>query len=255
MLVACLGQACSVLRRRQALTWSLTLEVPAETPNLPGVLTETRKTIERRLDNAGVPGFDVQTDTSASNRIVIHLPSVQDPERVKRLVSTQGRLELLYVFSPPNPAVVQTFASTAEALETVKTLPPDGWKVLPYVERFDSQNSARFVIVKLPPVVDGREISKASAVLDHSQDYYIAFTLNRSGAEKLGSWTATHINDYLAVAYNDEIRSIAFIKSQIFDNGQITGRFTKSAAEELAQILKSGPLPVPVKLVAETTNK
>ena len=50
---------------------------------------------------------------------------------------------------------------------------------------------------------------------------------------------------------NDEVKSIAYIKGQIFDQGQITGNFTKQSAEDIAQVLNSGALPVPVKIVEE----
>jgi preprotein translocase subunit SecD len=50
------------------------------------------------------------------------------------------------------------------------------------------------------------------------------------------------------------VKSTAFIKSQIFDTGQITGRFSKEAAEDLAKILMSGPLPAAVKIVEERQN-
>jgi preprotein translocase subunit SecD len=50
------------------------------------------------------------------------------------------------------------------------------------------------------------------------------------------------------------VKSIAFIKGQIFDTGMISGHFTKQAAEDLAQILMSGPLPAAVKIVEEGDN-
>jgi hypothetical protein len=54
-------------------------------------------------------------------------------------------------------------------------------------------------------------------------------------------------------SYN-EVKSIAYIKSQITDTGQITGRFTKESAEDLSLMLSSGPLPAPVKIVEEGSN-
>ena len=58
-------------------------------------------------------------------------------------------------------------------------------------------------------------------------DYQISFALKPAGAEKFGAWTGANINQYMGVVLNDEVKSIAFIKSQIFDQGQIGGRFTK----------------------------
>jgi preprotein translocase subunit SecD len=56
------------------------------------------------------------------------------------------------------------------------------------------------------------------------------------------------------VLLNNEVKSIAFIKSQIFDTGMINGNFTKQAAEDLAYVLTSGPLPAPVKIIEEGNN-
>jgi preprotein translocase subunit SecD len=56
------------------------------------------------------------------------------------------------------------------------------------------------------------------------------------------------------VVLNDEVKSIAFIKSQIYDQGEITGDFTKQAAEDLALVLKAGALPAAVTLVEERVD-
>jgi preprotein translocase subunit SecD len=57
----------------------------------------------------------------------------------------------------------------------------------------------------------------------------------------------------MAVVLNDEVKSIAFIRSQIFDQGEISGRFTKSTAEDLALTLKSGALPAAIEYLEERT--
>jgi preprotein translocase subunit SecD len=57
------------------------------------------------------------------------------------------------------------------------------------------------------------------------------------------------------VVLNGKVKSIAFIRSRIYDQGEISGRFTKEAAEDLALILRSGALPAPVKIVEEGANK
>ncbi|MFZ0751553.1 MAG: hypothetical protein WAM70_19475, partial [Pyrinomonadaceae bacterium] len=72
---------------------------------------------------------------------------------------------------------------------------------------------------------------------------------------KFGAWTGSNINEYLGVVLNDEVKSIAYIKSRIEDQGEISGRFTKQSAEDLALILMAGALPVPVRFVQETVNK
>jgi len=81
------------------------------------------------------------------------------------------------------------------------------------------------------------------------------FTLSPSGAEKFAAWTGSHINAYIRVVLNDEVKSIAYIKSQIYDQGEISGRYTKQSAEDLALVLRSGALPARVKVIEEGPNK
>ena len=84
-----------------------------------------------------------------------------------------------------------------------------------------------------------------SAVRSQGGDdvYTILFSLKPTGAEKFGEWTASHINEYMAVVFNDEVKSVAYIKSQITDSGEIAGHFTRQAAEDVALLLRSGALP------------
>ena len=79
--------------------------------------------------------------------------------------------------------------------------------------------------------------------------------MKKNGAEKFGAWTGANVDEYLGVVLNDEVKSIAFIKGQIFDSGEITGRFTRQSAEDLALVLKSGALPAPVTIVEEHIDK
>ncbi len=108
-------------------------------------------------------------------------------------------------------------------------------------------------MVESPAIVDGSELRDASAVRTRvsAEEYQIAFSLSPAGADKFGAWTGANINQYLGVVVNDEVKSIAYIRSQILDQGEISGRFTKERAEDLAKILKSGALPAPVKIIEE----
>src|SRR6185295_8522133 len=114
----------------------------------------------------------------------------------------------------------------------------------------------RWVVVEMPAIIDGSELRNATAIPTQggrADDYEINFSLKKSGADKFGAWTGSHINEYMGVVLNGEVKSIAFIKSQIFDQGQITGRFTKNSAEDLALTLKSGALPAAIEYQEERT--
>jgi preprotein translocase subunit SecD len=184
-------------------------------------------------------------------RLRIDLPRVADPQRLKNFITTRGSLQLVHVVSDPSPYPVKTYETESEAKSAIKEAKDR--KALSYADA--SNNQTKWVIVDSTPIIDGRDIRNASATsLLQNNNYQINFTLKSEAAKKFGAWTGSNINEYLGVVLNDEVKSIAYIKSQIFDIGQIDGKFTKEAAEDLAQILMSGPLPAPLKIVEEGRN-
>lgn len=165
-------------------------------------------------------------------------------ERVKNVLLSYDRLELRAVVSPPSPSPVQTYFSLDEA----KGVARDGEEVMPYEEEMDPERRL-FVILKESVIVANEDIRNAQAAPSSGSAYDVTFSLKPAGAERFGKWTATNINNYLAVVMNRAVKSIAFIKSQINDVGLIQGSFTKERAEDLALILRSGSLPAPVKVL------
>lgn len=229
---------------------------------------QAERIINSRLDAFGVAESLVQRHGSqTSNQILVQMPGIQDPERLKDLLKAESRLELVHVVSPPSPAPSQTYATKEEAIASLNSggnIPPNR-RVLPYSERDEptaGQDAApkvekpkRWVVVEVPAVVDGSELRNAAAVQGRggATDFQISFALKPTGAEKFGKWTGANVNEYMGVVLNEEVKSIAFIKSQIFDQGEITGRFTKETAEDLALTLRSGALPAPIEYQEERT--
>lgn len=248
--------------RKKPLIWHLVLQVDSNAPDRAAVIRQTVSIIERRLDAAGLRNYEVKPPgETTSDRILINLPEIQDPERIKQLIATPGKLELVHVISPPSPSAVQTYATKAAAtssLNSAGSIPGDR-RVLPFTERDDlagsNQNAKKWVIVESPAIIGGTDLRTADAVRGEGDNYQISFSLRKDGANKFGSWTGANINEYLGVVLNDDVKSIAFIKSQIFDQGEITGNFKKQEAEDLALVLKAGALPAPVTLVEEKIDR
>lgn len=221
--------------------------------------------IDSRINAFGVKEPLLQRQGSAdSGLILLQMPGVENPERVKELVKGESRLELMKIVSPPNPTPVQTYPTREAALATIGGKETDTRKVLPYTERDDSPsinaNTAqdkkppKFVVVESPAVVDGSELRDAAAIQGRGgSDYQISFSFKPSGAQKFGDWTGKNIGNYMAVVLNDEVKSAAYIKSQIFDSGEISGRFQKQSADDLALTLKSGALPAGIEYQEERT--
>jgi preprotein translocase subunit SecD len=241
------------------IVWTLT-------PTLQRALADqaaeqAQRIIESRLDAVGVAEPLVQRHGSqTAYQILVQMPGIQDPERVKQLLKAESKLELVKVISPPNPNLA-TYATEDEAKATLGGTVPTNRRVLPYIERAElaagpnqAEPQKKWVVVESPAVVDGNELRTASATQGQGgADYQISFALKPTGAQKFGAWTGANINEYMGVVLNNEVRSIAYIQSQIFDSGQISGKFTKESAEDLSLILRSGALPAPIEYQEERT--
>ena len=245
------------------LTWSMTSA--AERTLADNATTQALNIIDTRINALGVTEPTLQTHgAQTSHQILLQMPGVQDPERVKAVLQGESRLELVHVISPPSPQPAQTYATEQEAIASLNsagTVPPNR-KVLPFQERQDAAadpnqpKSKQWVVIEVPAIIDGSELRNASATQSQggrADDFEIDFSLKKAGADKFGAWTGSHINEYMGVVLNGEVKSIAFIKSQIYDRGQISGRFTKQTAEDLALTLRSGALPAPIEYLEERT--
>ena len=248
------------------LIWTLT---SAEQRMLGDSATEqAMKIIETRINTLGVTEPTLQRHgAQTSHEILLQMPGITDPEHVKQLLKAQSRLELVHVISPPSPAPAQTYNTREEAIASLNSGGniPANRKVVPYSERTELSSSTdqnnpaapkptRWAVIESPAIIDGSELRNASAVQSAgggTEDFQIQFSLKKTGADKFGAWTGANINEYMGVVLNDEVKSIAYIKSQIFDTGEITGRFSKQSADDLALTLRSGALPAPIEYSEE----
>jgi preprotein translocase subunit SecD len=246
-----------------SLIWTMT--AAAERVLADNATTQALNIIDSRINALGIAEPTLQTHgAQTSHQILLQMPGVQDPERVKEILKGESRLELVHVISPPNPAPAATYATEAEAIASLNsagTVPPNR-KVLPYSERIEKtedpnqQREKRWVVVETPAIIDGSELRNATATPSaggRADDYEINFSLKKGGADKFGAWTGAHVNEYMGVVLNGEVKSVAYIRSQIFDSGQISGRFTQQSAEDLALTLRSGALPAPIEYLEERT--
>ena len=221
--------------------------------------------IDSRINTVGVAEPTLQEHgAQGSHQILLQMPGIDDPERIKKLISAESRLELMKVISAPNPAPITTYATQEEAMASLGGQVPPNRRVLRYSESDeptaagetpDPNRPVRWVVVETPAVVDGSELRSADAVsrTGNENDYFITFSLKPTGAQKFGAWTAANIGQYMAVVLNDEVKSAPFIKSQITDSGEISGSFTQQSAQDLSLTLRSGALPATLKFIEERT--
>ena len=238
------------------ITWSL----PNQAQNVmkDQAVEQALKIIESRINAFGVKEPTLQRQGSkTSGQILLQMPGVDDPERVKKLIGAESHLMLMKVAEGSFD-----FPTKEAALASLGGTVPPNRKVLPYTERQDDTNTSqqnqqptRWMVLEYPPIVDGSELRDASAYsrTGSQSDYQISFSLKPAGAQKFGDWTGKNIGKYLAIVLNDEVKSAPVIKGQIFDQGTIEGRFTKTSAEDLALTLKSGALPAKIDYQEERT--
>ena len=250
-----------------SLIW--TLSGAAQRTLAESATDQAMKIIDTRINAYGViePTL-ARHGGQNSHEILLQMPGIQDPERVKKLLVGQSHLELVHVISPSaTQGSVQTYTTEAEAIASLNSggKIPGNRKVLPYSERpelaagqdakANPQAAKKWVVVESPAIIDGAQLRSATANQSRAgaDEYEIDFALKHVGSQKFGEWTGANINEYMGVMLDNEVKSIAFIKGQIFDQGQITGRFSKQSADDLALTLKSGALPAPLEYQEERT--
>lgn len=220
-------------------------------------VSQAEAIIRSRIDAVGVTEPTLQRHgTPSSYQLLLQMPGVQDPERIKNLLAGESRLQLMKVITTPTR--VYPTREAAEASFGGKV--PSNRQILPYKERDDTLPGDAaieqgFMIVEVPAVIDGSELSGAQAIstTGSGDRYQINFQLKPAAAAKFGAFTAANIGQPLGIVLNNEVRSAPTIQGQISDNGQITGNFTRQTAEDLALILRSGALPAPIKYEEERT--
>ena len=226
---------------------TFTAQIETNEANKDEIYKEVLKVLERRADAVGIDAeFLPDANQPGHFTATVHHKN-EDIERLKKFLFSTYRLELKKAISPGFPEPVRTFSTREEA----EKLTPEIHIVLPYKARGDEP--PKFVIVEKNSIITGKDIRSAQAysASGNDSDYQINFTLREDGGKKLGEWSQKNIANYLAVVLNDEIQSIPYIQSPIYDSGQITGRFSKTEAEDIALSLNSGYLPATIKLLSE----
>jgi len=245
------------------ITWNLPSNIQTVLKNQ--AVEQALKIIESRINAFGVKEPTLQRHgAESSGQILLQMPGVDDPERVKSLIGAESNLALMKIVSPPNPAPVQIYPTDEAAKESLGGTVPPNRRIMVYTDRDETAKPTtptppaepeRYVVVEYPAVVDGSELRDANAVsrTGNDSDYQISFSFKPGGAQKFGDWTGKNINNYMAVVLNGEVKSAAYIKSQIFDQGEISGRFSKGTADDLALTLRSGALPAQIEYQEERT--
>lgn len=250
--------AWSETTNANGVTWSL--PVQAQQRLRESATEQAENIIESRINSFGVKEPTLQrVGRQDSGQILLQMPGVEDPERVKKLINADTKLELAKVVEP-----FQVYPTNEAALQSVGGVLPQNRRIFPYMDRdagavtANQQNPnepSGYVVLEYPAIVDGSEMRDASAYSQSGgdSDYQISFNLKPAGAEKMGEFTRKNIGKNMAIVLNEQVKSAPTIQGIISDSGQITGRFSRTSAEDLALTLKSGALPAKIEYQEERT--
>jgi preprotein translocase subunit SecD len=178
--------------------------------------------IRSRLDRFGVSSATVERSTTPGEDFAITLPAVDDPERLKEVISYNGLLEL----KPLAKGTQVPYATREMAEKAAKEAVGEAFEVLKFVQRYDSDSDVTegFVAIAKNPVVTGADMREARALASqyNSTNYEIAFTFTPEGAQRMADWTGKHIGEHLAIVLNREVKSAPVINGQIRDRAHQT---------------------------------
>ncbi|HSN68160.1 MAG TPA: hypothetical protein VLV48_02880, partial [Thermoanaerobaculia bacterium] len=193
------------------------------------------ETIRNRVDALGVTEPIIARQGGVrGNRIVIQLPGVDDPQRVKEIIRTTAQLQFRLVEGPSFSDAQAVFNNLSPELrEQVDILPTDSR------DEFGRVTGRQFMAVRKAAPVTGRDLKTARVQKGQLGEPTIGFSLTPEGGQKFKDLTSANINRQLAIVLDNKVESAPVINSAIEDQGVIEGSFTPTEASDLALVLRS----------------
>src|SRR5438477_8062555 len=230
-------------------TYTMRLKPAQEREYSDQSVDQAINTIRNRIDQLGVGETVIQKQGGpGENEILVQLPGVDDPARVKNIMQSTALLELKLVDSGP-------YASAAAAAQNYGGLVPANLEVLPSIERgLPAGGEGQFYAVQRVASISGRDLKGAYPSRDENGRPAVSFNLNADGAARFGRVTEENIGKMLAIVLDGRIQSSPRINGRITDSGIITGGasgFAPEAAQDLSLVLRSGALPASIKYLDE----
>lgn len=209
-------------------------------------LTQSMHTIEKKINALGLAESSVQQRgrSDAEAELLVQLPGVDDPARVKQILKTAAMLELYEVMGGP-------FASREEALSNKGGVLPLNSQLLSSQSRAGA--AAETYLLSRTPVVTGRDLRDASPAQGEGARWETNFVLTQDAAKRFERFTAANVGNRLAIVLDKVVLSAPTIQSKISDTGRITGAANHDEAADLALNLRAGSLPAGVEYLEERT--
>jgi protein-export membrane protein SecD len=187
-------------------------------------LKQSIEIVRRRIDDVGTKEPTILQ--RGEKRILVELPGLKDPERIKKLLGKTAKLNFRLVSDNSEFGVDSLISETGETLEISKRIVMSGDNLI------DAQPS----------------------IQNQRNEPTVSFTLDRVGAQKFGRATTDNVGKRLAIVLDGKIISAPNINEPITSgSGMISGNFSFQEATDLALLLRSGALPTPLNVVEERT--
>jgi preprotein translocase subunit SecD len=229
-------------------SWLLTMK-PQNLSDLKNrAVAQAIETIRNRIDKLGVSEPVIQEHGLGQYQILVQLPGVDDPARVKEIMQSTAMLEIRQALDNG-----KSYKDEAAALAANNGALPDNGVLMHGRNVGVSGEDSVFVISRVSAVA-GHDLREARVGRDPNTNRpEVEFVLTGEGGRRFSNFTGSHINDFLAVVMDNKVMEVARIQSEISDQGRITGNFTDQQARDLALILNSGALPAGIKYLEERT--
>jgi preprotein translocase subunit SecD len=230
-------------------SWTLSMKPQALASLKNQAVTQAIETIRNRIDQLGVSEPIIQEHGLGQYQILVQLPGVDDPARVKEIMQSTAMLEIRQTLGGPYPS------EQAALQEHGGVLPPDA--MLMKGKNVSSGTSGdegeQWFLVSRVAAVTGRDLRDAQPGRDQNGQPNVHFNLTGEGGRKFYAFTSQHVGDNLAVVLDNRVQESAVIKEAIRDTGEISGRFTEQGAKDLGMVLRSGALPASIHYLEERT--
>ena len=223
--------------------WSFVLKDAARRATEDNAVSQAIETIRNRVDEFGVAEPLIARE--GGDRILVQLPGIDDPKRVKDLIKNTAFLELTLVENGP---------SSESALKSAfpgGTVPPQFKLVEAKAEAGGHERS--YYVVRKQAVISGRDLKNARPTQGQFGAHSITFFLTASGSQKFGEATGANIGKRLAIVLDNRVQSAPGIRDRITEQGVIEGSFTPEEANDLALVLRAGALPAGLTYLEERT--
>jgi protein-export membrane protein SecD len=211
---------------------TVTLSEAALRDRAAGAVEQSVEIVRRRIDQTGVS--EALIARQGTSRVLVQLPGVEDPNRIKDLLGRTARM---------------TFRLVDDTANLQAATPPPG------VEFLEGEQPGTRYAVRRRIEVDGANLSDARAGQNPTTGQWVVnFTFDSVGTRRFAEVTRQNVNRPFAVVLDNKVITAPNINEPITGgSGQISGSFNAQSANELAVLLRAGALPAPLTVVEERT--